>query len=182
MLTRGVASSSTVQDDAVPNDGTNACVFLALKICDVVLSSDCARNKDQLEKKLEELPHVASEVIAHYPEELNRVRQVSSLYSVLDAKKTYERQQPPEEQVQVHRGIAFCRGCFCGNESRPASAKDTQSSKQRGTIPFYLHLRALLFPYWLFWKEAVCSRHPPSSGKLWRKWKRPTQGVPICFH
>ena len=112
MLTRGVASSSTVQDDAVPNDGTNACVFLALKICDVVLSSDCARNKDLLEKKLEELPHVASKVIARYPEELNRVRQVSSLYSVLDANKLMKDNSHLRNKFKFTEELPFAEGVF----------------------------------------------------------------------
>ena len=41
MLTRGVSNSSTVEGDAVPNDGTNACVFLALNSGQTVPNHNC---------------------------------------------------------------------------------------------------------------------------------------------
>ena len=95
----------------MPNDGTNACVFLALKICDVILS-DCAGKDGQLEKKLEEMPHVASEVIVRYPEELNRVPQVSSLYSVLDANKLMKDNSHLKNKFEFTEELPFGEGVF----------------------------------------------------------------------
>lgn len=73
--------SSSLSDMAVFNDATNACVFLALKVCDVLVSNGADNNR------LKKIPQVATSVIANYPEELNKIRDVTSLYTVLDANK-----------------------------------------------------------------------------------------------
>ena len=66
----------------VTNDGTNACVFLALKICDTVFTEKSSGNQIQTQKAFSD---IAEEVIWNYPEILNPLRDISSLYTVLDA-------------------------------------------------------------------------------------------------
>ena len=69
----------------VPNDATNTCVFLALQICDAILGA--TGNKNSLGTCLDNIPQIATEMIISYPLELNKIRDLSSLYTVLDANK-----------------------------------------------------------------------------------------------
>lgn len=70
----------------VLNDATNACVFLALKVCDALVDDSANTNIDT-SYQLKSIPEIATSVLANYPAEHNKIRDISSLYTVLDANK-----------------------------------------------------------------------------------------------
>ena len=79
-------SNCVVPQMPVLNDATNACVFLALKVCDAHVDDSTNTNIDT-SYQLKSIPEIATSVLANYPAELNKVRDISSLYAVLDANK-----------------------------------------------------------------------------------------------
>lgn len=84
----------------VLNDATNACVLLALKVCDALVKDSANTNIDT-SYQLKSIPEIATSVLANYPAELNKIRDISSLYSA-GCKKTYERHEASEKQLRVH--------------------------------------------------------------------------------
>ena len=71
---------------SVPNDGTNACVFLSLKICDEIIStiSEGATMKS-IESVASTLSDITTTVINEYPVRLNAIRDANEMYTLLDA-------------------------------------------------------------------------------------------------
>lgn len=76
----GVDIRSTEASRSVVNDGTNACIFLALKICDAILSR--TEKNDNLG---EEISGLTNEIIQNYPSILNPLRDMSSIYTLMNA-------------------------------------------------------------------------------------------------
>lgn len=98
--------SSSLSDMAVLNDATNACVFLALKVCDVLVSNGADNNR------LKKIPQVATSVIANYPEELNKIRDVTSLYTVLDANKLTRDNNQLRNNFEFTEELPYGEGVF----------------------------------------------------------------------
>ena len=71
--------SVTNEEQRPKNDGTNACTFLALAICDKIFQS---QNND-----LQELTHFAEDLINELPEKINDGRNLSEHVEVLTAKE-----------------------------------------------------------------------------------------------
>ena len=71
---------------SVPNDGTNACVFLSLKICDEIIStiSEGATMKS-IESVTSTLSDITTTVINEYPVRLNAIRDANEMYTLLNA-------------------------------------------------------------------------------------------------
>ena len=59
--------------------------FPWLQICDAILGA--SSNKNSLETCWDNIPQITTEMIISYPLELNKIRDLSSLYTVLDANK-----------------------------------------------------------------------------------------------
>ena len=105
MLSDGVSISPLPAGMTVLNDATNACVFLALKVCDVLVSISA-------ENKLKEIPHVATSVIASYPQELNEIRDISSLYTVVDANKLMRDNKHLQNNLSFTEELPYGEGVF----------------------------------------------------------------------
>lgn len=71
-------------DHEIPqNDGTNACVFLALKICDIFIRNE---SPDDRVPSWEELERITEEMIKTLPAKVNSVRNSSEKYDPIIAK------------------------------------------------------------------------------------------------
>ena len=75
-------SIATDLPNTIPNDGTNACVFLALSICDTFLQ----KVKKVESVSWEELAKVAEKTITTLPGKINPFRNATERYDPLDAK------------------------------------------------------------------------------------------------
>ena len=70
----------------VSNDGTNACTFLSLKICEkVACMEDWSSNNEGYNEISANLAILAEEVIEGYPNSLNKIRNVDCIYNPLEA-------------------------------------------------------------------------------------------------
>ena len=105
MLSDGVFNSPLPAGMTVLNDATNACVFLALKVCNALISISA-------EKKLKEIPRVATSVIASYPQELNEIRDISSLYTVVDANKLMRDKKHLRNNLSFTEELPYGEGVF----------------------------------------------------------------------
>ena len=94
----------------VPNDATNACVFLALQICDAIL--DASSNKNSLATCLDDIPQIATQMITSYPLELNKIRELSSLYTVLDANKLMRDHNHLKNEFEFTEELPYADGDF----------------------------------------------------------------------
>ena len=90
----------------VPKDATNACVFLALQTCDAIIG-DCS-----LDARLDDIPQIATQVITNYPTELNRIREISSLYTVLDANKLMKDHNHLKNEFKFTEELPHAEGVF----------------------------------------------------------------------
>ena len=71
-------------DHEIPqNDGTNACVYLALKICDIFIRNE---SPDDRVPSWEELERITEEMIKTLPAKINSVRNSSEKYDPIIAK------------------------------------------------------------------------------------------------
>ena len=105
MLSDGVSISPLPASMTVLNDATNACVFLALKVCDALISISA-------ENKLKEIPRVATSVIASYPQELNEIHDISSLYTVVDANKLVRGNKHLRNNLSFTEELPYGEGVF----------------------------------------------------------------------
>ena len=95
----------------VPNDATNACVFLALQTCDAIIG-DCSYDNNSLDARLDDIPQIATQVITNYPTELNRIREISSLYTVLDANKLMKGHNHLQNDFEFTEELPHAEGVF----------------------------------------------------------------------
>ena len=77
-----VSQNSAVENYDTSNDGTNACVFFALSICDTFLQ----KVKEVESVSWQELAKVAEETITTLPGKINPFREVEQRYDPLEAK------------------------------------------------------------------------------------------------
>lgn len=75
--------ASDVCEERPENDGTNACVFLALRICDFLMQ---IWNKEKQPISWEELVTNSEEIIKTFPSEINSLRDCSEKYDPASAK------------------------------------------------------------------------------------------------
>ena len=104
MLSDGVSNRPLPAGMTVLNDATNACVFLALKVCDALISIS-------VENKLKEIPRIATSVIS-YPQELNEIRDISSLYTVVDANKLMRDNKHLRNNLSFTEELPYGEGVF----------------------------------------------------------------------
>ena len=105
MLSDGVSNSPLPAGMTVLNDATNACVFLALKVCDALISIS-------VENKLKEIPRIATSVIVSYPQELNEIHDISSLYTVVDANKLMRDNKHLRNNLSFTEELPYGEGVF----------------------------------------------------------------------
>ena len=106
-----ISNPCLVSHMEVPNDATNACVFLALQTCDAIIG-DRSYDNNSLEASLDDIPQIAKQVIINYPTELNRIREISSLYTVLDANKLMKDHNHLKNKFEFTEELPHAEGVF----------------------------------------------------------------------
>ena len=98
------------------NDGTNACTFLCLKICDEILvQSNVLENDSDWYKKIEVL---ATDVIKNYPISLNQFRTKELCYTTLDAKSLMEAHEQLKNQIELSEELLGADNVYSKNGRR----------------------------------------------------------------
>ncbi|KAJ7378530.1 hypothetical protein OS493_022514 [Desmophyllum pertusum] len=87
-------------------DGSHQYIDWTIKVCDVLVSNGADNNR------LKKIPQVATSVIANYPEELNKIRDVTSLYTVLDANKLMRDNNQLRNNFEFTEELPYGEGVF----------------------------------------------------------------------
>ena len=82
--------------------------FPWLQICDAILGA--SSNKNSLEICLDNIPQITTEMIISYPLELNKIRDLSSLYTVLDANKLMRDHNHVKNEFKFTEELSYADG------------------------------------------------------------------------
>lgn len=106
----------------VPNDGTNSCVLLALKICDSImdLSAKKMLNQKAIGDKISE---IATSIIQEYPEVLNPLRDKDRIYDVLEANLVMRQCGNLKFTYDFTEELPFAEGVFSEASRRRLKSK-----------------------------------------------------------
>ena len=82
--------------------------FPWLQICDAILGVSSSKNT--LEICLDNIPQITTEMIISYPLELNKIRDLSSLYTVLDANKLMRDHNHVKNEFEFTEELSYADG------------------------------------------------------------------------
>eukprot|EP00112_Aurelia_sp_Birch-Aquarium-sp1_P005669 Seg1645.4 transcript_id=Seg1645.4/GoldUCD/mRNA.D3Y31 product="putative serine/threonine-protein kinase" protein_id=Seg1645.4/GoldUCD/D3Y31 len=126
----------------VPNDGTNSCVLLALKICDSImdLSAKKMLNQKAIGDKISE---IATSIIQEYSEVLNPLLDKDRIYDVLEANLVMRQCGNLKFTYDFTEELPFAEGVFSEASRRSTSkAQDFRQSPGESITRYLARLRA----------------------------------------
>ena len=92
------------------NDGTNACTFLAIAMCDALL--DCQRPNSDRNESLTHLTELAEDLIKTLPKKINCLRNISEKYELSKAKDILESNGMLSTKYQLSEECVSGSGVF----------------------------------------------------------------------
>ena len=109
----------------VPNDGTNSCVFLSLKICDSIMDLSARKMLQDYNQKAigEQIGEIATTIIQEYLEVLNPVRDKDKIYDVLEANLVMRQFGHLKLTYDFTEELPFAEGVFSKASRRRLESK-----------------------------------------------------------